>query len=54
MKLLRGREAEKKALDGFVNARPLTANQIEFIDMFVDELTENGVLDPGRLYEALR
>ncbi|RTL81446.1 MAG: DUF4145 domain-containing protein [Hyphomicrobiales bacterium] len=46
------REAAKQALDGFVIGRALTANQIEFIDMMLAELTENGVLDPGRLYEA--
>ncbi len=46
------REAAKKALDGFVVGRTLTANQIEFVDMLIDELTERGVVDPSRLYES--
>jgi len=29
-----------------------TANQLEFIDLVVDYLTENGVMEPERLYES--
>ncbi len=29
----------------------LGANQIEFVNLIVDHLTEHGVLDPARLYE---
>ena len=32
--------------------RNLTANQIEFIDLIVDHLTERGAIDPRRLYES--
>jgi type I restriction enzyme R subunit len=46
------REAAKKALDDFVGGRTLTANQIEFIDLILDHLTEHGVMDPTRLYES--
>lgn len=46
------REAAKKALDGFVGGRTLTANQIEFVDLIIDHLTEQGVMDPARLYES--
>nr|WP_221983879.1 type I restriction-modification enzyme R subunit C-terminal domain-containing protein [Rhizobium laguerreae] len=28
-----------------------TADQIEFIDMVIEHLTEKGVMDPGLLYE---
>jgi hypothetical protein len=31
---------------------PGSANQIEFIDMVVDYLTDRGIMDPGRLYES--
>ena len=30
----------------------MTANQIEFIDLIIDHLTERGVMDPRRLYES--
>ncbi len=29
-----------------------TASQLEFIDLIVQYLTENGVMDAGRLYES--
>ena len=29
-----------------------TASQIEFIDLIVQYLTENGVMEPDRLYES--
>ena len=32
--------------------RTLSANQIEFIDLVIDHLTERGVMDPRRLYES--
>lgn len=46
------REAAKKALDSFVGGRTLTANQIEFVNLVIDYLTERGVMDPRRLYES--
>lgn len=35
-----------------MDGRTLTANQIEFIDLIVDHLTERGAMDPRRLYES--
>jgi type I restriction enzyme R subunit len=32
--------------------RTLSANQIEFIDLIIDYLTDRGVMDPRRLYES--
>lgn len=29
-----------------------TATQIEFVDMFIEHLTEKGVMDPALLYES--
>lgn len=46
------REAAKAAFNGFVNGRTLNANQLEFIDMMIDHLTQHGVMDPGLLYES--
>lgn len=44
------REAAKQALSEFIEGH--TANQIEFIDMIIDHLTERGAMDPTLLYEA--
>jgi type I restriction enzyme R subunit len=46
------REAAKQALAGFIDGRELTANQIEFINLIIDHLTERGLMDPRRLYES--
>jgi type I restriction enzyme R subunit len=46
------RDAAKRALGSFVEGRSLSANQIEFIDMIIDYLTERGVIDARRLYES--
>ena len=46
------REAAKQALGNFMEGRKLTANQIEFIDLIIDHLTERGAMDPRRLYES--
>lgn len=48
----RPRRAAKAAFAGFLSGRPLAANQIELVNMIVDHLTENGVMDPSRLYET--
>ncbi len=45
------RAAAKQAFAAFLAGRTLTGNQIEFVDMVVDELTENGVMAAERLYE---
>jgi type I restriction enzyme R subunit len=46
------REASKKALAGFVTGKTLGANQIEFVNLIIDHLTEHGVMKPELLYES--
>ncbi|MDE0260186.1 MAG: DEAD/DEAH box helicase family protein [Gammaproteobacteria bacterium] len=46
------RGAAKEAMASFLEGRSLTANQIEFINLIVDHLTEHGAVEPGRLYES--
>jgi len=46
------REAAKKALTGFIAGKVLTANQIEFVSLIIDHLTEHGVMNPELLYES--
>ena len=42
----------KAAFSAFMAGRTLSANQIEFVDMIVEQLTESGVMAPARLYES--
>jgi len=46
------RAAAKEAFSAFMAGRMLVGDQIEFIDMIVDHLTESGVMEPARLYES--
>jgi type I restriction enzyme R subunit len=46
------REAAKEALAGFLSGKTLGANQIEFVDLIVNHLTEHGVMDASLLYES--
>jgi type I restriction enzyme R subunit len=46
------REAAKRALAGFMAGKTLTANQIEFVNLIVDHLTEHGAMNPELLYES--
>jgi type I restriction enzyme R subunit len=46
------RGAAKEALAGFTRGKTLTANQLEFVNLVVDHLTEHGVVEPARLYES--
>ena len=46
------REAAKRAFGGFLAGSTLTANQIEFVNLVVDHLTEHGVMEAGALYES--
>lgn len=46
------RSAAKDALAVFINGKTLTANQLEFVNLIVDHLTEHGVMEPARLYES--
>jgi type I restriction enzyme R subunit len=46
------REAAKKAFAEFLGDKTLTANQIEFLNLVIDHLTERGTMEPGLLYES--
>ena len=46
------REAAKKVFADFLAARKPTADQIEFVDMIVNHLTDRGVMEPRLLYES--
>ena len=46
------REAAKEALGAFLTGKTLGGNQIEFVNLIVNHLTEHGVMDPAALYES--
>jgi len=46
------REAAKQALAGFLTGKNLRANQIEFLNMIVDHLTEHGSMGARLLYDS--
>lgn len=46
------REAAKAALGVFLNGKTWSANQIEFVNLIVNHLTEHGVMEAARLYES--
>lgn len=46
------REAAKRAFDGFVTGRTLTANQIHFVNLIIDYLTQSGWMHAAQLYES--
>ena len=46
------REAVAQAFSEVIAGTQVTADQIEFIELIVSELTTNGVLEAGRLYES--
>jgi type I restriction enzyme, R subunit len=46
------KQAAKRAFSVYLEKKPLTANQIRFIDLIIDYLTQNGVMEPGLLYES--
>ena len=46
------RETAKQAFSQFVVGTTATASQLEFIDLIVQYLTENGVMDAERMYES--
>ena len=46
------REAAKRTFDSFILGRVLTSNQIEFLNLVIDHLTERGTMDPQLLYES--
>ncbi len=46
------REVAKQEFGKFLADRTLNANQIEFINMIIDYLTEHGAIEAARLYES--
>jgi type I restriction enzyme R subunit len=46
------REAAEATLAGFLAGKTPSANQIDFMSLIVDHLTEHGVMDAARLYES--
>lgn len=46
------REAARDAFSEFLVDRTLNAAQLDFINLIVNDLTMNGVMEPGRLYES--
>ncbi len=46
------REAAKKALAGFISGKALAANQIEFVNLIIEHLTDNGAMQVESLYES--
>lgn len=46
------RETAIEAFSEFISGTTVTASQIEFIDLIVRELTQNGVMEPDRLFQS--
>ena len=46
------REAAKRAFDGFLVGKTLTANQIQFVNRVIDYLTQSGWMRAAQLYES--
>ena len=46
------REAAKQSLGGFLEGKNLQANQIEFLNLIVNHLTEHGIMPASLLYES--
>jgi type I restriction enzyme R subunit len=45
------RNAAKEAFSQYLTPETFNANQIRFVETIIDYLTQNGVMDPGLLYE---
>jgi len=46
------REAAKRAFEGFLNGRFLSANQIQFVNLVIDYLTQAGWMRPSQFCES--
>ncbi len=46
------REAAKRAFAGFLTGKALTANQIQFVNLIIDYLTQSGWMNAAHLYET--
>jgi type I restriction enzyme R subunit len=45
-------EAAMQAFSEFISGAAVTPNQIEFINLIIEELTQNGVMEPKRIFES--
>ena len=45
------RSAAAEAFETYLDDTKFTLDQVRFVNLIVDELTRNGVMDPGRLFE---
>jgi type I restriction enzyme R subunit len=46
------RSAAIEAFANYLDGTRFSADQIRFVNLIVDELTKNGVMEPGRLFES--
>lgn len=46
------RAAAKAAFNDFLDEKRYSKNQIEFVNLIIDSLTEHGVVEPGRVYDS--
>jgi type I site-specific restriction endonuclease len=46
------REAAKKAFSGLLDGKQWNANQIHFVNLVINDLTQNGWMSPARLSET--
>lgn len=46
------RQAAKRAFDIFLTGKVLTANQIQFVNLVIDYLTQAGWMSAAQLYES--
>ncbi|WP_370039455.1 DEAD/DEAH box helicase family protein [Nocardioides sp.] len=46
------RAAATEAFENYLDGSRFTADQVRFVNLIVDELTKNGVMEPGRLFES--
>ena len=46
------RDAAKRAFAGFLDGKRLAANQIQFVNLVIDYLTQAGWMSPAQLYES--
>ena len=46
------RAAAKEAFAQFLDDKQYSKNQIEFVNLIIDYLTEHGVVEPGRVYAS--
>ena len=44
--------AAKQAFADFLDDQRYSKNQIEFINLIINYLTEHGVVEPGRVYDS--